>query len=306
MSLTIKELIEEFNDLSIISNEKSLDKEITVPEISRPGIELMGYLKHFPSWRIQLLGSQEICFLRENNCDIKRLKDFINSNIPVIIICRGETVGKQFIDIANDNRVPVLSTKMETSKFQSMLFTYLEEKLAPITRIHGVCLNIFGTGVIIKGDSGIGKSEVALELIHRGHFLIADDAVILKFIDEHTIIASAPELLKNHLEIRGIGIIDVQKLYGVTSVLDKTRVKLILEIKPLDGTEDRIGNDCTFEEIEGIKIPKLSIPITSGRNVANLIETAVANFNLKTIHGFNSAKIFNDDLNKLLMGEKDE
>lgn len=300
MKLTIKEFLEVFNDFELLTPDADLEKEITVPELSRPGIELTGYTDFFPSYRIQLIGKQEVKYLESIGYNHEHVTRFLNSDIPIIIICRDLKVSDEFINLANNNGIPVVRTSEVTSKVQAQVFVYLEERLAPWKQIHGVCLSVHGTGIIITGKSGAGKSELALELINRGHFLVADDSVIMKFIDDDHIIASAPDILKNRLEIRGLGIIDVTKLYGVTRVLEKIDVHLIIEIKPYEGNEERIGLNILYEEIEGHKIPKIVIPMSPGRNLANLVETAVANFNLKTIHNFDSAKVFKDELSSKL------
>lgn len=305
MELRVKEFLKEFSQLQVVTPHADLERIISVPEISRPGIELTGYTNHFPFYRVQLMGIQEIRYLESINYDEEILRPFFAHPIPILIICRGLSVDQRFLDLADQAQIPVVVTDEITSKIQSQIFLYLEERLAPQQQIHAECLNVYGTGILIIGASGAGKSELALELINRGHFLIADDSVVLRFVDQGQIIATSPPIIKNRLEIRGLGIIDIPKLYGVTRVLEKVRVELIIEIKEFEGNEERIGLNILYHEINGFKIPKIVIPITPGRNLANLVETAVANFNLKTIHHYDAAKEFTHELNELLK-EKDE
>ena len=299
MKLTIRELLENFPELFII-NQGELNKTITDKQLSRPGLELSGYVEYFPKERIQILGKQEISYLEKINYNEENLKEYLVKEIPLIIVCRGLNLDQKFIDIAKEEKITIVSYNGTPTKIHTKLYTYLEEELTPVKLMHGVCLSVYGTGIIIKGESGSGKSEVALELINRGHFLVADDSVELKFIDQDNIIAKAPKLLKEKLEIRGLGIINVSKLYGATSVLDKIPIKLIIKLKKFDNTEDRIGNAIKTEIIDNYKIPMIEIPLTVGRNVANLIETAVGNFNLKTKHNYDSAEEFTKELNDFL------
>lgn len=302
--MLVKDLIKVFPDFEILTTNVSLDKEIKVAELSRPGIELTGYVENFPYYRIQLLGLQEIKYLEHINYDKEKLLSFFEKDIPLIIVCQNLEINDIFIRLGEEKQVPIVKTSIRTSKLQAHLFSYLEEQLAPCKQIHAECLNIYGKGVLITGASGIGKSEVALDLVKNGHFLIADDSVILKFIDDNNIIATAPELLKNRIEIRGVGIIDITKLFGVTSVLNKAKVDIILELKPLDGSEDRIGQEIKYTEINGYKIPKINIPISAGRNITNLIETAVANFNLKREYNYDASKELIQDLHKIIKDNK--
>lgn len=299
MKLTIKTLLKNFPQLTII-NEGDLSKEIKSKQLSRPGLELSGYVEYFPKDRIQILGKQEVSYLEKINYNQDNLERYLIEDIPLIIICRNLKIDQKFIEIAKKNKITIVSYKDTPTKIHTKLYTFLEEELTPTRLMHGVCLSVYGTGIIIKGESGSGKSEIALELINRGHFLIADDSVELKFIDQDNIIARAPKLLKEKLEIRGLGIINVTKLYGATSVLDKIPVELIIKLKKFDNTEDRIGNAIKLEKIENYEIPMIEIPLTIGRNVANLIETAVGNFNLKTKYNYDSAQEFSKELNEYL------
>lgn len=305
-SISVRDFLSHFSDLELLTTNHDLSKQIIVPEISRPGVELSGFVQHFPYFRIQLMGLQEIKYLEHINYNVDNLVKFFNHDIPLIIICQELEVDPVFLSLAQESLIPVVRSNQKTSKLQARLYSYLEEELAPCKQIHAECLNIYGKGVLITGASGIGKSEVALDLIKHGHFLIADDSVILRFIDKNNIIACAPKLLKNRIEIRGVGIIDITKLHGVTSVLEKTKVDLIVELKPLDGSEDRLGQNILYQEINDFKIPKIVVPISAGRNLTNLIETAVANFNLKTEYNYDASKEMIQDLHDIIEEQNDK
>lgn len=299
-SITIKQMVKDLDFLELITDEHTLDNEVSVTEISRPGIQLTGYNDNFATKRIQLFGTQEYNYLRNTDNRGRKLRNFLQPEIPLIVFARNLQPTDEFIAIANELDIPICITKQATSKAFTLLYSYLEYQLAPETQVHGVLLSVFGVGVLIKGASGSGKSEVALELINRGHILVADDAVVIKKTDDSTLIGSAPELLKNRLEIRGIGIVDVQKLYGVTKVVPSKKIELVAEIKPLTGKEDRIGNRLEFESILGVELPKVEIPINAGRSLSNLVEVAVANYELRVEHDYDSADAFVNDLNNIL------
>ncbi len=299
--ITVSKLINKIKGLNLVTNDKTLEREITVSEISRPGLELTGYFKYFANLRTQVIGLNEGTYLEKIDYADEVLDKFLNPSVPVIVFCREMTPPQKVIDLANERGIAIVVTKRATSKIYSEIFNYLEYELAPQTQVHGVLVSVYGHGVLIKGGSGIGKSEVALELIKRDHFLVADDAVVLRQIDDEFLVGTAPKLLKNRLEIRGVGIVDIQKLYGVTKVLSQKRVSLVVELKDLDGKEDRIGSDILVETYLGVDVPKIQIPITAGRSISNLIEVATANFELKTYHGVDSAEEFVNDLNNLLV-----
>ncbi|MGL5021133.1 MAG: HPr(Ser) kinase/phosphatase [Mycoplasmatales bacterium] len=303
-SVKVRDVLEAFDCLKVLNTDDcNLDNKIEIPELSRPGVELVGYTEFFPYRRIQIFGKQETSYLEKIKYDPKILDVFLHPKTPMIIFCRDIEPTKDFIDRASKLKIPICVTNRGTSKFNSIIYSFLEESLAPETQVHGVLLSVFGMGVMIKGASGVGKSEIALELINRGHLLVADDAVVIKRVDDATLIGSAPALLKNRLEIRGVGIINVQKLYGITKVLPKKAINLIIEIRPMDGQEDRIGNAESSLNILGHDVPLIRIPISSGRSVSNLVEVAVANYDLKKEYKYDSSKAFIEDLDSMLRGE---
>ncbi len=305
--ITIERIVAENKCLTLVTDEHTLDNVVSTNEISRPGIEITGHIEFFPYRRIQLFGFQEVNYL--NSLDEKERRDnirkFLKADIPLIVFARGLEPDPEFLAIANDLDIPICVANQPTSKVFTVLYSFLEYELAPETQVHGVLVSIFGLGVLIKGKSGVGKSEIALELIHNGHFLVTDDSVVIRKTDESTLIGTAPELLRNRLEIRGIGIVDIQKLYGVTKVIQKKRINLVVELKPMTGTEDRIGNVPKIETILDTDLPKIEIPVHGGRSISNMIEVAVANFELREEYGYDSAESFVNDLNRILHEKKD-
>lgn len=298
-SITVEKLIGD-NSIyqQVTGDQKSLQRPIYVAEINRPGFELAGFFKHSDFRRIIILGDKEAAFISE--MAIERQKEIfpciINEETPCIIIAKGNDCPSILKEIAEVRNFPIFITNNATGRVSIELTNLLDEALAPETLIHGVFLNIYGKGVIIKGDSGIGKSEIALELVKRGHLLVADDAVELYHLGQ-SIVGKAPEVLMNLLEIRGIGVIDVSKMFGISSILDKETVDVVIQLDRWVPSKEytRIGveeNDA-IEEILGVKIPKVVVPVTSGRSMSVIIEAAVMNMRLKE-YGVDSSKEFVD------------
>lgn len=301
--LTVREIIEEF-DLEVVLGEEWIDFEkITVAETSRPGLELTGYLEYYPRERIQLMGEKEMNYLYTLHPDHRRfvMETITSSTTPAYIICRDFEVPEEFIGTCEYNKVPILRTNRMTSKMQSILLMYLERRFAPRTLRHGVMVNVHGIGVLLQGRSGIGKSEIALELIKNGHQLVSDDRVDLAQVEPNLIVATPPEILKNRLEVRGIGVIDVERMFGTSAAVATKRLQLIIEIVPWeDGAVfERLGRDGLTEDILEVSLPKLEVPIQAGRNMASIVEVAVMEFKLRRA-GFNAAEEFVHDLNTLI------
>ncbi len=305
--ITIEKIIKDNKCLTLVTDDHTLDNVVSTNEISRPGIEITGHTEFFPYRRIQLFGFQEINYLNSLSDEERseNIRKFLKADIPLIVFARGLQPDTEFLNIANELDIPICVATNSTSKVFTILYSYLEYELAPETQVHGVLVSIFGLGVLIKGQSGVGKSEIALELIHRGHYLVTDDSVVIRKTDDNTLIGTAPELLRNRLEIRGIGIVNVQKLYGITKVIQNKKIDLVVELKPMTGTEDRIGNVPKIETILETELPKIEIPIHGGRSISNMIEAAVANFELRETHGYDSAASFVNDLNRILQEKRD-
>lgn len=295
-SIKVKELLKGVQFKQVSGDETALERDVFVAEMNRPGFELAGFFKHTDFRRIILFGEKEMAFVREmsKESQLACFSKLANDETPCIIIAKGYECPEILKSIAMKRNFPIFETTQATGRVSIDLTSTLDEALAPETLIHGVFLNIYGKGVVIRGDSGIGKSEIALELVKRGHLLIADDAIELYHIGQ-AIIGKAPEVLRNLLEIRGIGVIDASKMFGVASVLPKDNVDLIIQLdRWLPSREyTRIGieEDNATEEILTVSIPKIVVPVTSGRSMSVIIEAAVMNMQLKD-SGFDSSKEF--------------
>ncbi|MFV0288190.1 MAG: HPr(Ser) kinase/phosphatase [Mycoplasmatales bacterium] len=296
--VSLKLLIEENKYLEVLNETDLENMYVEETEISRPGLALVNQFGHFSENRVLLFGDPEYYFVDEVEEEV--LNTLMSKKIPLIIFTRGNRPSERFLKIANKYNKTVCLTDLITSTVFHKIHEYLEEKLALQTQVHGVMLNIHGKGVLLQGASGIGKSEVALELVKKGHILIADDMVILKNIDGSKLVGEAPDLLKSKMEIRGIGIVDIQKLFGVTSVLLKENLDLIIELTNSELEVDRIGNNYQYKEILGVKKKKINIPVMAGKNLSSLIEVAVANFQLAEDYGYSSSEEFIKSLNNML------
>lgn len=244
--VTTKDVMEKFK-LTLVSGHEGIGRHITTSDISRPGLEMAGYFTHYPANRVQLIGRTELSFFEMLPPELRqeRMMKLCSQETPAIIISRNMDVPQELIDASNENNVPVLVTSMKTTRFSSRLTNYLESKLAPSTAIHGVLVDVYGIGVLIIGKSGVGKSETALELIKKGHRLVADDCVEIRQEAEDILIGSPPPLLEHLLEIRGIGIINIMTLFGASAVRPYKRITLIVELETWDPnkTYDRLGLD---------------------------------------------------------------
>ncbi|MEE0967012.1 MAG: HPr(Ser) kinase/phosphatase [Bacilli bacterium] len=295
-SIKIKELLKPSLFTQITGDEESLEREIFVADLNRPGFELAGFFKHSDFRRVILLGEKEIAFIQEmsRESQLACFSKLVNDETPCIIIAKGYPCPDILKNIASKRKFPIFETTQATGRVSIDLTSALDEALAEETLMHGVFLSIYGKGVIIRGDSGIGKSEIALELIKRGHLLIADDAIELYHLGQH-IVGKAPEVLKNLLEIRGIGVIDASKMFGVGSVLPRDNVDLIIQLERWLPSKEytRIGaeEDDIYEEILSVQIPKVVVPVTGGRTMSVIIEAAVMNMQLKE-SGFDSSQEF--------------
>ena len=279
MSVTVEKLIKDF-DLEILSEgEKGI--EIFVNDINRPGLQLTGFYNYFAPERIQVIGKAEWSFLETMAIELrrKRIDKYFSFNLKCLIITRDLDPQEELVKAALKNKVCLLRTDLVTTKFISKLTIYLADKLAPETRLHGVLVDVYGIGILITGESGIGKSETALELIKRGHRLVTDDAVDIKEVDGE-LIGKSPRITIGMLEVRGIGIIDVASLYGLSSILQEKDIQLLMHFEHWkdDGDYDRLGLNDEREDILGVKVKKLRVPARPGRNIAVIIEAAAVNY----------------------------
>lgn len=295
-AVSVASLKEQFQLTQVTGDENALQRSIEVAEISRPGFELAGFFQHSDMRRVIVFGEKEIAFIEHLSKQIQaeRFEGLTQSITPAIIICRGFACPPVLERIAKKKNFPIFLTDNATGRTSIEITSFLDEQLGEETLLHGVFLSINGKGVIIKGDSGIGKSEIALDLIQRGHILIADDCVELRHVGNN-IIGKSPAVLSNLLEIRGIGVIDVVKMFGVSSILDKDVVDLVVQLERWVPSKEytRIGTESVdvYEEILGVKIPKAVVPVTGGRSMSAIIEAAVMNMRLKEL-GFDSSEEF--------------
>lgn len=293
-----KDLIEYFR-LNLVSGEKGIHRSIQTSDLSRPGIEMAGFFTYYPADRVQLLGKTEITFFNTLTPQQKkeRMEALCTDETPCIIVTRGQEVPPELLLASQESGVPLLCSTQKTTRLSSRLTNYLESKLAPTTAVHGVLVDIYGVGVMIMGSSGVGKSETALELVKRGHRLVADDSVEIRQEDEDTLVGSSPELIEHLLEIRGLGIINVMTLFGAGAVRNHKRISLAIHLELWDQNKnyDRLGLDEEKMKIIDTEITKITLPVRPGRNLAVIIEVAAMNFRLKRM-GVNAAQQFSERL----------
>ncbi|WVE36727.1 HPr(Ser) kinase/phosphatase, partial [Priestia megaterium] len=271
--------------------------------ISRPGIEMAGYFTYYPAERIQLLGKTELSFFKQLDEEQKkvRMEKMCTDITPAIIVSREMDVPKELIEASERESVPVLRSSFKTTRLSSHLTNFLESRLAPTTALHGVLVDIYGIGVLIMGKSGVGKSETALELVKRGHRLVADDCVEIRQEDQDTLVGNAPGLIEHLLEIRGLGIINVMTLFGAGAVRSYKRISLVIQLETWDQQKhyDRLGLEEDKMKIIDTDVTKITLPVRPGRNLAVIIEVAAMNFRLKRM-GINAAEQFSARLTDVI------
>ena len=303
MSVKVKDLLK----ISRLSQEYGdnvlLEKEIKTSDISRPGLEMTGYFDFYTPERIQLIGMKEWSYLMKMSSHNRHqvLLKMFQPETPVIIIARNLEIPKEMISAADEKQIAILRSKTSTSRLSGEISSYLDSRLAERTSVHGVLMDIYGMGVLIQGDSGIGKSETGLELVKRGHRLVADDRVDIYAKDEMTLWGEPAEILRHLLEIRGVGIIDVMSLYGASAVKDSSQVQIAVYLENFDvhKTFDRLGNDAEELEVAGVRIPRIRIPVKTGRNISVVIEAAAMNYRARQM-GYDATKIFEERLTDLI------
>lgn len=309
VKVSTKDVVEKFN-FELVCGEEGINRPITTSDLSRPGIELAGFFDFYPAERLQILGKTELSFFEELDPEVRkeRMELLCTDMTPGVIVSRGMEPPIELIEAAKQNDVPVIRSHYKTTRLISRLTNYLESLLAPTTAIHGVLVDVYGVGVLITGKSGVGKSETALELVKRGHRLIADDCVEIRQEDQDTLIGNSPELIKHLLEIRGLGIINVMTLFGAGAVRNFKRISLVINLEIWDQTKvyDRLGLDEEKMKIIDAEIQKITIPVRPGRNLAVIIEVAAMNFRLKRM-GVNAAEQFSNRLTDVIEeGEHDD
>ncbi len=297
-------LLEQENlELEVLTGSKGLDRLILEPSVQKPGLTLAGHLESLHPERIQVVGFSEISYLESlpEHMVWRRVRDLCEQKIPCIIVTRGLEIPESLLTICTERELPLLRTPLSSADLIDDLKTVLWARLSPTTTMHGVLLDIFGIGVLLKGKSGIGKSETALELVMNGHRLVADDIVEVSRREGHVLIGSGPELIKHHMEIRGLGILNIKDLFGVSAVRDAKRIEMVAELVEWNSQEeyDRLGVDDMTFEILGERISLIRLPVRPGRNLAAIVQVAARNQLLK-IKGFNSAREFQERLIKAI------
>lgn len=277
------------------------DVLVTNANVNRPGLPLTGFFEHFEPSRMQIIGKSEFNYLSDLEPDVrkKRLRQFLCREPIAIVYSTGINPSEEMMELIKEFDVPLLQTERATSEFMAALISKLAVYLAPCITRHGVLVEVYGEGVLILGDSGVGKSETAIELVKRGHRLIADDAVELRRVSDRTITGSAPEIIRHYVELRGIGVIDVKRIFGIGAVKDVEKIDLVINLEPwVEGKMyDRLGLEEEYTDIMGLKIVSNTIPVHPGRNMAVIIEIAAINNRQKRM-GYNTAQEFNDRLMK--------
>ncbi len=291
----IREIVETLQYKQITGSEEALERWVIVPDVNRPGLELTGFYKYSEPRRIVIIGEKESAYMASlSNEDLQeRFDKLTDSYTPCIIFAHQQKCPECIKKMAIARNFPILETNVPTYRVMVELVTFLDAKMAPVETLHGVLINVYGKGVLITGESGMGKSEIALELIRKSHVLAADDRVDVSRV-HNSLIGRAPQLLEGMLEIRGIGIIDVSRMFGGSSVLSQCDIDLVINLEKFDEHVEymRVGNEeQQYLDILGIEVPLIVLPVKEGRNMAVLVESAVTNFQLKD-RGFDSAKLF--------------
>ena len=300
-SVKLSLLVEEFGLKKVYTPPDFDNVRIVTPDLNRPGMQLVGFFSHFDNERIQLMGTVEIMYLKTLPSTERRkiFAELMKRHIPALIICHSMQVYPECLEMAEKYQVSLLTTELDTSVFEAELITTLNVYLGPRITRHGTMLEVYGEGILITGESGVGKSETAIELVKRGHRLIADDAVEIKKISYKTLFAESPPLIQHYIELRGIGVVDVMRLFGMGAIKSRQELDLIINIETWqDGMMyDRLGLENQYTTLLGVQVPIMKIPVKPGRNLAVIIEVAAMNNRQKKL-GYNSAQEFTERINR--------
>lgn len=289
----LKRLVEKMDLKNLTPDVECDGRCVEVADLNRPALQLTGFFEHFASERVQIIGMVEYVFLEKMNPDRKKdvYEALLSYKVPCIVFCRNLQPEPMFLEIATKREVPVFISEMATTAFISELTRWLNAQLAPCISIHGVLVDVYGVGVLIMGESGIGKSEAALELVKRGHRLVSDDVVEIRRVSEDTLMGTAPDITRHFIELRGIGIVDIKTLFGVLSVRETQKIELVIALEDWDKDKeyDRLGLEEEYMELLGNKVVRHRLPIRPGRNLAVIVETASINYRQKKM-GYNAAQ----------------
>ncbi|MCI8529438.1 MAG: HPr(Ser) kinase/phosphatase [Lachnospiraceae bacterium] len=308
-SVTLTRLIDKMKLENLTPEIDVKEIRITQPDINRPALQMAGYFEHFEATRLQIIGFVEYTYMEGLSEERKRevYEEFMGYDVPAVVFCRELKPDPVFHEMAIEHRIPLLSSKKTTSAFMAESIRWLNVKLAPCISVHGVLVDVFGEGVLITGESGIGKSEAALELVKRGHRLVTDDVVELRKVSDDTLIGSAPDVTKHLIELRGIGIVDVKALFGASSVKDTQNIDLVINLEDWDKDKeyDRLGLEENYTEYLGNKIVCHNIPIRPGRNLSIICESAAVNHRQKKM-GYNAAQELYNRVQNSLARKRDD
>ncbi len=308
-SIPLTKVLEEFQFEKLYSSTKLPEIQISTSDLNRPALQIVGFYDYFDPMRIQIMGRVELTYLEQfpGEQRYQLLEKLFSKRIPLLVITRGMQVGPEMLQLAEKYDVTVVRTEESTSSMMSALISYLNVQIAPRITRHGVLVEVYGEGILILGESGVGKSETAIELLKRGHRLVADDAVEIKRVSNRTLVGSSPAIIRHFVELRGIGIIDVKEIFGIGAVKDTESIDLVIHLEPwVEGKQyDRLGMVDEYTNIMGINISSLTIPVKLGRNLAVIIEVAAMNNRQKRM-GYNAAVELNNRLMREMQGNMDE
>ncbi len=301
--VSLEKIIKDFNLEAVHLPKDASELFITTSDVNRPGLPLVNFFEHFDSNRIQIMGKVEDSFLSQMEPKQRELclRNFASRHMPCIVVTRNLDICPELLQVVQDYKISLLRTTDTTSSFMGNLIGYLKTQLAPRITRHGVLVEVYGEGILLLGDSGVGKSETAVELVKRGHRLIADDAVEIKKVSNRTLVGSAPEVIRHFIELRGIGIVDIRQLFGMGAIKMTENINLVIYIENWDEKKvyDRMGLENEYTEIMGIKIPCITLPVKPGRNLAVILEVAAMNNRQKRM-GYNAA----EELTKRIMNQQ--
>lgn len=304
--LSLKSLIADLKLEVVYMPEGGEELMIRNTDINRPALQIAGYFNHFDETRIQVFGMVEHDYLMELDEQTRyaNIDKFLSHDFPCLIVTRNLTLPDAFLELAEKHGKPILRTERHTSAFSSRIIYYMNAKLGPQITMHGVLVEVYGEGILLLGESGVGKSETAIELVKRGHQLVADDAVIIKKTTSTNLVGTAPELIRYFIELRGIGIVNVRRIFGVGAVMESAEIDMVVNIENWDTskTYDRLGMDTQYTDILGVKLPSITIPVKPGRNLAVILEVAAMN-NRQRRMGYNAAEELNNNIMAGMKGE---
>jgi HPr kinase/phosphorylase len=309
--LTVGRLVERLAtplQLEHFAETGGLQREVGNPDVSSPGLALAGYVKRFPAERLQVLGETEVTYLKSLDVDRRRshLSAFFSFPIPCVFITKNQEPTTDLLELATKAGIAVIRTRLKTNEFYTRLKPWLEDEFAPSVNLHGSLADVFGVGLLFVGSSGIGKSECVLDLVERGHRLVADDLVIVKRRLGDVLIGRGHELQRHHMEIRGVGLVDIPSIFGVRAVRQQKRIEVVVQLEGWDGesTVDRTGLDTESKTILDVEIPKVRVPLNPGKNITVIAEVIAMNHLLK-YSGIDPAERFNERLTKHLARQSD-